>query len=237
MYTKNYRKHKSSTKDTFSLKAFNERFFHNLDAQREVFTKIKFPNGFICPECGCTHYKWMSTRNAMYCPKCFSQYYLFANTIFQDTKLDLYTILLGIYYFVSSQSGINGTTLAVYLGVNVNTARLFLRKLRVACENETAMEQLKGLVYLDGGYFGGVDEGGKRGAGSDKQTVMVAVEMIPVMDKEGTTKREFPGKAAIKLVKSENGVDILDFIYSNTRERFIHSCGQRNRYIGNKSSV
>ena len=94
----------------------------------------------------------MSTRNAMYCPKCFSQYYLFANTIFQDTKLDLYTILLGIYYFVSSQSGINGTTLAVYLGVNVNTARLFLRKLRVACENETTMEQLKGLVDLDDCY-------------------------------------------------------------------------------------
>ena len=77
------------------------------------------------------------------------------------------------------------------MGVNVNTARLFLRKLRAACSIGNEETILKGSVELDCAYIGGVDQGGKRGLGSDKQTVAVSVEICEVENKKGK-KTRFP---------------------------------------------
>lgn len=54
------------------------------------------------------------------------------------------------------------------MGVNVNTSRLFLRKLRMACKTKNDMQLFKSSIELDCGNLGGVDEGWKRGAGAKK---------------------------------------------------------------------
>lgn len=77
-------------------------------------------------------------------------------------------LLTGIYFFTVSQSSISGTELAINMGVNVNTARLFLRKIRTACKQQNDRILLGKMSELDCGNLGGVDEGGKRGAGAKK---------------------------------------------------------------------
>lgn len=61
---------------------------------------------------------------------------------------------MGIFCFVISQSGI---TLALYMGSNVSTVRLFLRKLRKAYELGDEEKWLKNADQFDGSYFNGVE--------------------------------------------------------------------------------
>lgn len=97
------------------------------------------------------------------------------------------------------------------MGVNVNTARLFLRKLRSACQTSNNLVILQNMIDFDGAYLGGVDEGGKRGLGSNKQTALIGVEISQSTNRNGEVT-EFPGKARITLVTSENGEDVLEYM-------------------------
>ena len=191
MYTKNHRNHSTSTAKHFNMIQFLEKYYNNPEEQRKTLIKMRFPQGFVCPDCGCTEYRWLSTRSCMQCKRCSRHIHILAGTALQDCRLSFFQILLGIYLFISEQSGINGVSLANQMGVNVNTARLFLRKLRAACSIGNEETILKGSVELDCAYIGGVDQGGKRGLGSDKQTVAVSVEICEVENKKGK-KTRFP---------------------------------------------
>lgn len=192
MFTRNPRNHQTSTKKSYNYPQLLEEFYNNPLAQRKFFLDIHFPQGYECPECGHTVYSWIGSRRACCCNKCGHQSYIFAGTVFQDTKLSFMQLLTGIYFFTVSQSGISGTELAINMGFNVNTARLFLRKIRTACKQQNDKVLLGKMAELDCGNLGGVDEGGKRGAGAKKQTVVVAVEFT-----QGTNKYnkqvEYPG--------------------------------------------
>lgn len=195
MYTKNPRNHQTSTAKSFNLLQFIDRFYKNKMEQVEFFIQVKFPDGYTCSECGHTEYHWLTTRNVCQCKRCYHQTYLLAGTIFQDSKLSFYQILLGIFLFVTNQSGVNGSTLAIHMGVNVNTARFFLRKLRSACQTSNDLVILKNMIDFDGAYLGGVDQGGKRGLGSNKQTALVGVEIGQATNKEGKVT-DFPRQSS-----------------------------------------
>lgn len=220
MYTKNPRNHRTSTKKSFNLMQFNERYYKNENEQIKTLCTLKFSDGYVCPDCGYHEYRWLSSRKVCQCKHCYCQTSLLAGTIFQDSKLSFYQILLGIFFFVTSQSGINGVALATNMGININSARLFLRKLRTACKTENEATALKGCLDFDGAYLGGVDEGGKRGLGSKKQTVMVGVESAIVTHdtEDGPITKKYPGKARFTLVTSENGADIVEFMKKCVKE-------------------
>lgn len=103
------------------------------------------------PECGCTEYKWLKTRNCMQCKCCYHQTYVLTDKVFQRSCLSFFQILMGIFCFIISQSGIRGTTLTLFIGTNVSTVRLFLRKLSKACElgsKETGWKNANEITYL-----------------------------------------------------------------------------------------
>lgn len=220
MYTKNPRNHRTSTKKSYNLIQFNDQFYNNVNEQIKFLCALKFPKGYVCPDCGCVEYRWLSSRKVCQCKNCYCQTSLLAGTIFQDCKLSFYQIILGIFFFVTHQSGINGTTLATNMGINVNSARLFLRKLRTACKTSNDTTILKDCIDFDGAYLGGVDEGGKRGLGSKKQTIMVGVEseIVTRETDRGTITKKYPGKARYTIVSSENGDDIVKFMKKCVKE-------------------
>ena len=61
------------------------------------------------------------------CKECGHQQYLFANTIFQDNKLDLYKLLLGLFLFFNNSKGISAMDMKSHLDVNYKTALLLCR--------------------------------------------------------------------------------------------------------------
>lgn len=210
MKTKNLRNHQTSTSKSYNFIQFLDQFYGNPLAQFQFFYKTIFPQGFVCPECGHIHFSWLAKRRVCVCTRCGHHVHIFAGTVFQDTKLSFSKLLIGIYYFAVSQSGISGTELAINMGVNVNTARLFLRKIRTACKTQNDTIVLGMKAELDCANLGGVDEGGKRGAGAKKQTVAVAVEYTTGSTKRGRTV-DFPGRAKIELIRSENAEQIIEF--------------------------
>lgn len=86
MYTKNPRSNTTSTTEQFNISDLLEKYGDNPEAQREFFIHIQFPQGYVCPDCGCTEYRWLKSRNCMQCKCCSHQTHVLAGTIFQDSK-------------------------------------------------------------------------------------------------------------------------------------------------------
>ncbi|TXL16725.1 hypothetical protein BMR03_16315 [Methylococcaceae bacterium HT2] len=48
--------------------------------------KLRWPNGFSCPECNIVSEPWYQTRGRMVCPKCRHQTSVTRGTIFDKTR-------------------------------------------------------------------------------------------------------------------------------------------------------
>ena len=92
------------------------------DQCKQALFKWRWPNGFICPECGDSHYCLLSTRKVYQCNKCHRQTSLIAGTIFEQTKLPLTTWFLAMHLITQSKVGISALSLMRQLGVSYNTA-------------------------------------------------------------------------------------------------------------------
>ena len=75
--------------DYMSTSDFIIQYYTNLDACRKFFYDIKWPTGYYCEKCGCTHYYFMKTKNCYRCANCKHDERLLSNTIFQDNKLSI----------------------------------------------------------------------------------------------------------------------------------------------------
>lgn len=74
-----------------------------------------------------------------------------------------------MYFFTVSQSGISGMELAINMGVDVTTARLFLGKIKTAYKEQNDTLLSNKIAELTCGNLGGIDEGGKCGTGGVQQ--------------------------------------------------------------------
>ncbi|MEJ8737281.1 transposase [Erysipelotrichaceae bacterium HCN-30851] len=101
MYTKNHRNHSTSTAKHFNMIQFLEKYYNNPVEQRNTLIKMRFPQGFVCPDCGCKEYRWLSTRNCLQCRHCSRHIHILAGTALQDCRFTFFQILLGIYLFIS----------------------------------------------------------------------------------------------------------------------------------------
>ena len=181
---------------------FNKLFFNNDDMCRNFFLNVFHPLGLVCPECGCVHFTLLKCRNNVYtCSQCSHQVYLFAGTIFQDNKLPLYTLLYGIFLFITSTKGISAEELSRQLGINRKSAQLLCQKMRYLMSLDNDCFDLKSkFIELDGFHIGGKSHNGKRGLGTDKQPFLVAL---------GTDQlNNYPNRIKLLQVKSENKEEV-----------------------------
>lgn len=139
-----------------SMVDFSRKYANDDAACEEFFFRAKYPNGYYCEKCGCTHYKKISTRNHIYtCSQCGHQSCLFAGTIFQDCKLDLYKLLLGLFIFFTANKGASAMEMRSHLDVNYKTALLLCRKCRVLmteCNSEKILDDM--FYEADVAYIG-----------------------------------------------------------------------------------
>lgn len=138
-----------------SLIQFTQKYANNKQACLDYFINMKFPTGFYCEKCGCIHYYYIKRHNVLKCKECGYEHYLFAGTIFQDNKLDLYKLLLGLYMFFSSNKGISAVEMRTYLDVNYKTALLLCRKCRILMAQSNSERILDSMFYeADTSYIG-----------------------------------------------------------------------------------
>ena len=64
---------------------------------RQALFEWKFPDGFVCPECGSKTYCTLKNRNLYQCNHCHHQTSATSGTIFDSTKLPLPKWFLSIH--------------------------------------------------------------------------------------------------------------------------------------------
>ena len=86
-------------------------------------------------------------KNLFECTKCRHQHYLFAGTIFQDNKLPLFKLILGLYFFFSANKGCTAIEMASELDINYKTALKLCRKCRVLMSLSNSEKILDSMFY------------------------------------------------------------------------------------------
>lgn len=142
----------------------------------------KWPDGFICPECGSKSFCTLKSRKVYQCNHCHHQTSLTSGTIFASTKLPLTRWFLSIHLITQSKTGLSALELKRQIGVSYNTAWGMKQKIMQVMKERDDSQPLTGTIQLDDVYWGGEKRGGLRGRGSKNKTPFVAAVSI---SKEG----------------------------------------------------
>ena len=138
-----------------SLITLTKKYANNHDECFQFFFSMKWPVGFYCEKCGWTHYYAINRGDVFQCKECGHQNDLLSNTIFQDNKLDLYKLILGMYLFFTANKGLSAVELANELEVNYKTTLLLCRKCRILMSQSNSDKILDSLFYeADVAYIG-----------------------------------------------------------------------------------
>ena len=140
---------------------------------REALYRLRWPTGYVCPECGNTTGCEIQARKVYQCHHCHHQTSLTAGTIFHGTKLPLTKWFLAIYLLTQRKKSISALQLSREIGVNYNTAWKLKHKLMQVMMERSQASRLKGVIEMDDAYLGG-EKAGKRGRGSRNKIPFVA---------------------------------------------------------------
>ena len=152
------------------------KMFPDESACAAYLERLRWPGGFICPACQQQQKPWRHTRSRLVCPTCRHQCTVTAGTIFDKTRTPLTTWFDAAWHVTTAKNGLSAKTLERMMGVSYRVAWYMLHRFRVAMVR-TPREPLSGEVEVDETMIGGVEEGGKRGRGTNKEIVVIAVEI------------------------------------------------------------
>jgi len=178
------------------------KMFPDDSACAAFIQRLRWPNGFTCPICGTSSAAWNESRNRLECPACQHQTYLTAGTIFDKTRTPLTSWFEAAWHVTTAKNGMSAKTLERTLGVRYRTAWMMLQRFRVAMV-ASERKQLSGNVEVDETLIGGVQQGGKRGRGTTKSIVVIAVEI------------KYPmgfGRVRMRYIPDASGDSLLSFV-------------------------
>ena len=152
-----------------------ERRFSDESACRAYLFALRWPEGFVCPRCGCR--RGLSIRRDLWrCMDCGREASVMAGTIFQDSKLPLALWFRAMWQVTSQKNGISALGLQRALGLgSYKTAWAMLHKLRRAMVRP-GRDRLQGLVEVDETYWGGEETGVRGRQTADKALIVIAAE-------------------------------------------------------------
>ena len=114
-----------------------------------------------------------------------------------------------IYLVSKDKRGCSATQLGKELNLPYNTAWFLLHRIRSAMTNRENTYQLSGIVALDDTYFGGPKKGEKRGRGTNKTKVVVAVSK---------TEDGKPCYVKMRVVPNLKSTTIAKFVKDSIKE-------------------
>jgi len=138
--------------------------------------RLRWGNGFVCPSCGNPSQPWRESRGRLGCPFCRHQCSVTAGTIFDKTRTPLTTWFDAAWHVTTAKNGLSAKTWEQTMGIRYRVAWMMLHRFRVAMVR-AVREQLSGEVEVDETLIGGIETGGKRGRGTSKEVVAIAVAL------------------------------------------------------------
>ena len=181
-----------------------DEWFRSDAACREYIRRLRWPDGFLCPECGVAADPWGMSRGRLRCRACEWETSLTAGTVFQDTRKPLRMWFLAMWFVTSQKNGVSALGLQRALGLgSYETAWTWLHKLRRAMVRP-GRDCLTGTVEVDETYVGGPEEG-KRGRGAEAKTIVAVAA-----EKSGRAI----GRIRLRRIKDVSADSLLPFVQS-----------------------
>jgi transposase-like protein len=181
------------------------RYFSDLDVATDFVAKLRWPQGPVCPRCGCMEYSYLTTRRIWKCKGCKKQYSVKLGTIFEDSPLGLDKWLPAVWLAANSKNGISSHELGRSLGVTQKSAWFMLHRIRLAMKTGSLL-RLSGEVEADETFIGG--KGRNMHASARKR-------------KGITQGRSASAKTAIFGMRQRGG-DVVAAVIPNASSRAIH---------------
>lgn len=209
-----------------------QRKFNTEDKCREFLFELRFPQGFVYPKCGCTEFYHIKKRHTYQCKCCRHQTSVTSGTVMDKTHLKLTYWLWAMFLFANDKRGCSASYLSQTLKLFYKTAWFLLQRLRNAMSNRENKYLLDGIVELDDTYIGTSDHGKKRGRGTSKMKIMVAVsktingapkyvKMKVLLDLRGVTIGKFAKKNIAEFSRVET--DNYRSLRKPLAEKYFHS--------------
>ena len=135
---------------------------------RELLERLRWPIAPKCIRCGGE----VQRRNEiLICTPCHYEFRVTTGTIFGDTHLALEKWFLAVLLLCEARKGMSANQLKRTLGISYKTAWYLCHRIRAAMATAERLP-LTGTVEMDETYVGGVEHGGKRGRGTEKEIVL-----------------------------------------------------------------
>lgn len=175
--------------------------FPTEDDCRRLIVQHRWPNGFVCSECGGVRAWFLHGRELYECAECHYQGSVTAGTIFHKTRTDLRKWLLAIWLLASTKKAPSAAELSRQLGVTHKTAWLIRRKIQHAMKRRDGELMLRGIVEMDEGFIGGKEpKSGLKGRYQpNKVLVAVSAEQTP----DGRM-----GRTHMRIIKDAKGATL-----------------------------
>ncbi len=138
---------------------------------------LRWPDGFVCPECGVAG-GWRLGDGRFMCPGCGHRTSVTAGTIFDRTRTPLTVWFTACWEFATAKDGISalGLQRALEIG-SYQTAWAMLHRLRSVLVRPER-DRLNGTVEVDETYIGGEEAGLAGGRAKGKKSLVgIAVEI------------------------------------------------------------
>ena len=123
--------------------------FRSEDDCLDYLEKVRWPKGFICPNCNHDVGYRLSTHRLIQCAVCRKQTSMTAGTIFHKTRTPLRYWFWMMFQMTQDKDGASSVKLAKQLGMFQSTVWSQLQKLRHAMERRDENISLAGFIELD----------------------------------------------------------------------------------------
>ena len=135
--------------------------FQDADKAREYLEALRWPDGPVCPHCGCIgdHYalKGKAHRPGLWkCKDCRKQFSVTVGTVFERSKIPLNKWLLAVHLMCASKKAISSHQIHRMLGVTYKSAWFMTHRIREAMVsgNTGLLGSGGGTVEVDETYWG-----------------------------------------------------------------------------------
>lgn len=202
--------------------------FHDEEAARVHFERIRWPDGPICPHCGvvneATLVKGKSHRPGMYqCNACREPFTVKIGTVMEASHIPFAKWALGFHLMAASKKSMSAHQLGRMLGVTYKTAWFMAHRIREAMRDVSG-DKLGGsgkIVEADEVYIGGKPRKGTDG----KATKMDRKIPVAVLVERGGRARAIPVSHPLQNVLKQN-------IRENVKAGTIMHTDQHKAYRG-----
>ena len=130
--------------------------FTDKDVAHDTMTKLRWPNGVVCPTCGNIEVAYRANRRVWRCREHQhrQEFSVKVGTIFEDSPISLSKWLTAVWLIANAKNGISSYELHRAIGVTQKTAWFMLHRIRRAMQTGS-FDKMSGEVEVDETLIGG----------------------------------------------------------------------------------